>query len=125
MKQLLTRMSSGIANGSTRRSSRKRLTMWAAVAVIAGSLVGPIGLVGTVGAQAATPTRISDCANWRDYGFQNRAACVAFVRDNNNNNGYGGGGNNGGGNIGIIGRIIANIFDAIARLIRAIFGIFF
>jgi hypothetical protein len=100
--------------------------MWAAAAVIAGSLtVSPVGLVASASAQAATPTRISDCANWRDYGFQNRAACVAFVRDSNNNNGYGGGGNNGGGNIGAIGRIIANIFDAIARLIRAIFGIFF
>jgi hypothetical protein len=122
MKQTRNSLSH-VSKTSTKR--KPKLAMWAAVAVIAGSLtVSPVGLVGAASAQAATPTSVADCANWRSYGFQNRAACVSFVRSNNNNNGYGGGGNGGGGAIGAIGRLIANIFDAIARLFRAIFGLF-
>ncbi len=100
-----------------------RLAMMAAVALIAGSL-GFSSLGGAVvSAQASTPTTRADCRDWRGYGFDNRADCVAFVLDNNTN-GYGGGGD-GGGTIGSIGQFIRSILQAIAQIIRAVFAFLF
>jgi len=121
MKQLTVRLSK---TASALR--RPKLKLLVAAFAVAGSLtLAPLGLGGSVvSAQSATPTSRADCVNWRDYGFQNRGACVAFV-STQHANGYGGNGNGNGGAIGSIGRFIANILDAIARLVRAIFGVFF
>ncbi len=100
-----------------------RLAMMAAVAVVAGSLGFSSVGGNVVSAQASTPSTRADCANWRGYGFDNRAACVAFVIDNNAN-GYGGNGG-GGGAIGSIGQFIRSILQAIAQIIRAVFAFLF
>lgn len=123
MKQFLENV-----QASTHRRQKttrsKVMAIAATLAIVGGLSFSPLSPAGGVAsAQAATPTSIADCRNWRDFGFQNRASCVSYVQTHPSN-GYGGGGG-GGGAIGSIGRFIADIFTALGNLLRSLFGFFF